>query len=132
MEHPVILFDGVCNLCNDVVRFLIRNDKKKRLRFAALQSEAGVKLLVAAGLPPSYQQSFVFLKQRKLYTQSSGALKVFQELPWYWQWTQVFWLVPPFIRNGIYNFIGKKRYQWFGKKDRCAIPAPDTRSRFLD
>lgn len=131
MNHPVILFDGVCNFCNAGVNFIIKQDKKGIFRFAALQSEAGQKLLQLYHLPKEDFDSFVLVDKGKAYKRSSAGLKVYQRLSWYWQWTQLFWIVPKLVRDGVYNVIAKNRYRWFGKKEACMIPTPDVRSRFL-
>lgn len=130
-ERPVVLFDGVCNFCNATINFIIRQDKQKALRFAALQSEAGQELLAQYGLQGEALNTFVFIENGKAYGRSTAALHLYKKLPWYWQWTQAFWIVPKFIRNGVYNFIAKKRYQWFGKKEECMVPSPEAKSRFL-
>ena len=128
---PVILFDGVCNFCNGSVNFIIRQDKKRVFRFAALQSETGQRLLEKYRLPKEDFQSFILLDEGKVYQKSTAGLKVYGKLPWYWKWTQVFWIVPKFIRDGIYDFVARNCYKWFGKKEQCMIPTPDVRSRFL-
>ena len=130
-NHPVILFDGVCNFCNAGVNFIIRQDKKNIFRFAALQSEAGQKLLAKHNLPMKEFESFVLIDEGKVYQKSSAGLKVYGKLPWYWKWTKVFWLVPKFIRNTVYDFIAKNRYRWFGKKEQCLIPTQEVKNRFL-
>ena len=130
-SHPVILFDGLCNFCNAGVNFIIKQDKKKAFRFAALQSEAGQKLLEEHHLPKEGFNSFVLINNGKVYQKSSAGLRLYQVLPWYWKWTQSFWLVPKFIRDAVYDLIAKKRYKWFGKKDACMLPTPEVRSRFL-
>lgn len=131
MDAPVILFDGVCNFCDASVNFIIRQDKKKRFRFAALQSEAGQNLLAKHNLPQKEFESFLLIENDRVYQKSSAALKVCSKLPWYWKWTQTFWIVPKFIRNAAYDFIARNRYKWFGKKEQCMLPTPDIRSRFL-
>jgi predicted DCC family thiol-disulfide oxidoreductase YuxK len=131
MSHPVILFDGICNFCNGMVNFIIRQDKKKHFRFAALQSEAGQKLLEEFNQPKQDFNSFILVDKGKVYKSSTAALKLYCRLPWYWQWTQLFWIIPPFLRNGVYNWIARNRYKWFGKKDRCMIPSREVRERFL-
>lgn len=131
MAHPIVLFDGVCNFCNAVVNFLIQQDKKKVLRFAAMQSETGKELLLKYNFPPDYLKSFVLIKDGKAYTKSTAALKLFDHLPWYWKWIQTFWVVPKPLRDGVYEFISEQRYKWFGKKDQCMLPTPDVRGRFL-
>lgn len=130
-DTPVVLFDGVCNLCNGTVNFLIRHNKKRNLRFAALQSVAGQTLLAKHGLPQESVATFFFFDHGKIYNRSSAALKVASHLSWYWQWTQVFWLVPIVLRDGIYNLVAKNRYRWFGKKAQCTVPSPEVRTRFL-
>jgi predicted DCC family thiol-disulfide oxidoreductase YuxK len=131
MEHPVVLFDGVCNFCNASVNFLIRQDKKNVFRFAPLQSEYGQKLLETYQLPKKQLDSFVLIDNGKVYKSSNAGLRLYGKLPWYWKWTQLFWIVPRFIRDGVYNLIARNRYRWFGKKDSCMIPTPSVRNRFL-
>ena len=131
MDHPVVLFDGVCNFCNGTINFLIRQDKKEVFRFAALQSSYGQKLLDQHGLPVKEFDSFLLVENGKVYKSSTAGLRLYNRLPWYWKWTQLFWIVPPFIRDGIYNLIARNRYRWFGKKESCMIPSPSVKSRFL-
>ena len=131
-EKPIILFDGVCNFCNGSVNFLIRQDKKNVFRFAALQSQTAQKLLAQYKKQKKGFESFVLMQDGKAYEKSSAALKVLKKLPWYWKWAQVFWIVPKFIRDGVYNLIAKNRYKWFGKKEECMIPMPELKSRFLE
>ncbi len=130
-QHPVILFDGVCNFCNASVNFIIRQDKRKAFRFAALQSVAGQQLLQHYQLPSSDFGSFILIDNGKVYQKSAAGLRVYRQLSWYWQWTQLFWIVPAFIRNAVYDVIARNRYQWFGKKESCMIPTPEVRNRFL-
>lgn len=130
IEPPIILFDGICNYCNSMVNFIIKQDKRKLIMFGTLQSETGQNLLDKFDVPKDID-SFVFIEKETAYLQSTAALKVMKHLPLYWQWTQAFWIVPKPIRDGIYNFIAKRRYKWFGKKESCMIPTQDVRSRFL-
>ncbi len=131
-ENPVILFDGVCNFCNSMVNFIIRQDKKKIFRFASLQSAYGQKLLEENGLKSIGNDSFVLFENGKAYQRSTAALRVNNKLPWYWKWTQLGWILPSFIRDGIYNWIARNRYKWFGKKDKCMIPSQELKDRFLE
>ncbi len=131
MPSPIVLFDGVCNLCNSSVQFLIRNDKKKQLRFASLQSDFGQEVLRKFNLPQTDFNSFVLLEGEKVYLRSSAALRIAYYLGGFWTIFQIFWIIPPFIRNAIYNFIAKNRYKWFGKKTECMMPSPELRERFL-
>lgn len=128
---PIILFDGVCNFCNGMVNFIIKQDRKKLFRFAALQSEAGQRLLQQYKLPAETFDSFLLIDKGKMYKSSAAALRLYNHLPWFWKWTQLLWIVPGFMRNGVYDFIAKRRYKWFGKKEQCMIPTGDVRNRFL-
>lgn len=130
-SKPIILFDGVCNYCNSMVNFIIRQDKQKRFVFAPLQSATGQHLLLKHHLPPNELNSFVLIDRQKAWLRSSASLQVFKNLPWYWKWTQIFWIIPPFLRNAVYNLIARNRYKWFGKKESCMIPTPDLKARFL-
>ena len=131
VSHPIILFDGVCNYCNAMVNFIIGRDKKKVFRFAPLQSEAAQKILLQNHLPQINFDSFILVENDKIYQRSDAALRLYNKLPWYWKWTQIFWIFPKFIRDGVYNVIARNRYKWFGKKDQCMVPAPEVRERFL-
>lgn len=131
-DDYIILFDGVCNYCNSMINFVIRQDKRKKIRYAPLQSDAGQALLLKHNLPKEDFDSFVFIEKGKAYLQSTASLKVMNQLPWYWKWFQAFWIVPKFMRDGLYNLVAKNRYKWFGKKDQCMIPTPDIRNRFLN
>lgn len=130
-NHPIILFDGVCNLCNSSVQFVINHDKKNQFRFASLQSTIGEKLLVQHHLNTNNYNSFILIDEGKAYTRSTAALKVAQKLSSPWTLLYIFIIVPPFIRNAVYDLIARNRYKWFGKKDSCMIPSPDLLSKFL-
>ncbi len=99
--------------------------------FAPLQSESGQKLAKQYGLQTNNNDSFIFIDKGKAFIFSAAGLKVCRYLPWYWQWTQLFWIVPKFIRDGVYRYIARNRYKWFGRKDQCVIPTPELRTRFL-
>ena len=130
-DHPVILFDGVCNFCNSAINFVLKQDKKGIFRFAPLQSEAGQKLLQQYNLSTQEFDSFVLIDKGKVYKKSTASLQVMNKLPWYWKEVQLFRIIPTIFRDAIYDFIAKRRYKWFGKKDQCMIPTPEIRSRFL-
>ena len=129
-NQSVILFDGVCNLCNGAVTFVIKQDKTARFKFASLQSEAAQQLLQQHGVLKK-MDSIVVIEEGKIFQKSIAALKIAKHFPWYWQWLQVFWIVPRPLRDAVYDFIAKNRYRWFGKKDVCMIPTPELRARFL-
>ena len=129
--RAVVLFDGVCNLCNGAVDFIIRHDVEGRFVFASLQSEAGQQLLKYYKLPKDHYESMVLLKQGKLYQKSNAALAIAEELPGGWSLLSNFKVLPLFLRDALYNFIAHNRYRFFGKKETCRLPTPAERSRFL-
>jgi predicted DCC family thiol-disulfide oxidoreductase YuxK len=130
--QPTILFDGVCNFCNNAVNFVIKRDKKSIVKFAPLQRDAGLQLLKQYNLPTDDMKSFVFIDDGVAYTQSTAAIKVCKYLSGAWPLCKVFIIVPKFIRDGLYNWVAKNRYKWFGQKETCMIPTPDVRARFLN
>lgn len=130
-DKPVILFDGVCNLCNKAVQFIIKRDPPCRFKFASLQSDFGRQLLKKNNLSPTIFNSFILYQDNKVYTRSDGALKMLAHLKG-WKWTKIFFIIPRFIRDGVYNLISKNRYRWFGKKDECMIPTEELKARFID
>lgn len=132
MDQPVILFDGVCNLCNGAVQFIIKHDKKKQFRFASLQSEAGQQLLQQYNLPVNELNSFILIDEGKAYTRSTGALKVSKKLSGIWPMLYTFIIIPKIFRDSIYDMVARNRYKWFGKKDECMIPTPELKARFLN
>jgi predicted DCC family thiol-disulfide oxidoreductase YuxK len=129
--QPIILFDGVCNFCNSAVNFVIKRDKTSVLKFATLQSDVAQKLLLTHKLPANDLSSFIFMEYDKVYTRSTAALRVCRYLNGLWPAMYGFIIVPKFIRDGIYNWISKNRYHWFGKKQECMIPTPEIRAKFL-
>lgn len=130
-DKPLILFDGVCNLCTGSVQFVLKRDKEKKFTFASLQSTTGQKLLSQFNLPNDTFNSFILYQDGKMYTRSTAALKLFQQLKG-WQWVKIFWIFPKFIRDAVYNLMARNRYKWFGKKDECWVPTPELKARFLN
>lgn len=130
-EHPIILFDGVCNFCNGAINFIIKRDTKRKFRFAPLQSNAGEQLLKEYELSTTELSSFVLIYNGKAYRKTTAALQIASILGGAWKMTGVFWILPPFARDWVYNIIAHNRYRWFGKKDSCMIPTPEIRSLFL-
>lgn len=129
---PILFFDGVCNLCNGLVQFIIRHDKKKVFLFASLQSEIGrqAKEQVTT-LQKSTPGSVILFYKGTWHTHSSAALYVFKLLGWPWTLLFIGIVIPRFLRDGVYNFISRNRYKWFGKQNECMIPAPGIMDRFL-
>lgn len=130
-QNPVLLFDGVCNLCSRSVQFVLKHNKKENIRFASLQSEFGTKTLATSNLPSDYTSSLVFLDNGKTYVKSDAALKLVKHLSGFWKLGSIFLLVPKFIRNPVYNWVARNRYKWFGKKEVCWIPEKKWSDRFL-
>ena len=131
-SHPIILFDGVCNLCNSAVNFVIDRDKNSRFKFASLQSDEGISLLKKYGLlDESGVQSIVLLEKGKAYQKSDAALRISKKMDSAWPLFFLFIIIPRFIRDAVYNVIARNRYKWFGKLDSCRIPTPDLSHRFL-
>ncbi len=132
VEQPVILFDGVCNLCTGSVLFAIKRDPKELFRFASLQSEFGKSVLQKFNLSSAEMNSVLLLDRGTLYQRSSAALAIARKLNGGWPLLYGFKIIPAFLRDAIYNWIARNRYRWFGKTDACMIPTPELKSRFLD
>ena len=130
-NQSIILFDGVCNLCNSAVIFVIKRDKKNLLRFAPLQSETAHRLLANYNIQIQGMKSFIFIEEGKLYTQSTAALKVCRYFTGLWPLLYGFIIIPSFARDGLYRWIAKNRYKWFGQKNECMIPTPKLQAKFL-
>ena len=127
----MILFDGVCNLCSNSVQFIIKRDQEKKFLFASLQSNYGQELLKKYNLPTNTFNSFILYENEKLLTRSTAALKMFEQLKG-WKWVKIFWIIPKFIRDAVYNLIARNRYKWFGRKNECWLPTPDLKARFFE
>lgn len=131
-DQPVILFDGVCNFCNSAVNFVIKRDKKGIIKFAPLQSDEAIRLLAQYNLPAQDMRSFIFIENNQSFTRSTAALRVCRYLSNLWKLLYGFIIVPKFLRDGLYNWIAKNRYKWFGKRNTCMVPTQEVRSRFLN
>jgi predicted DCC family thiol-disulfide oxidoreductase YuxK len=132
MTSSLVFFDGVCNLCNGTVQFLLKIDKHRHLQFASLQGETAKKVLPVYQISPGKLSSIIFIHNNKIYTESSAVLEIFRVIGGLWTILYVFKIIPAFLRNGLYRLVARYRYQWFGKKDQCMIPSPSLKSRFLD
>jgi predicted DCC family thiol-disulfide oxidoreductase YuxK len=128
---PVILFDGICNLCNGSVLFIIKRDRSATFSFAALQSAYGQSQLAKFGLPASELNTILLIKDGKVFNRSNAALEIAKGLDGLWPMFYAFKIVPSFIRNVAYDFIAKNRYRWFGKQEACMIPTPELNARFI-
>ncbi|MEX2460596.1 MAG: thiol-disulfide oxidoreductase DCC family protein [Paenibacillaceae bacterium] len=130
-SHGIILFDGVCNLCNRVVKFMIPRDPNRYFYYAALQSDAGDQLLKQYPLSTKEINTIILIQNGKLYTKSTAALLVARKLPGLWPVLAIFMVIPRFLRDPIYEWIARNRYKWFGQKTECMMPTLETKMRFL-
>lgn len=130
-QFDIVLFDGVCNLCNGAINFVIDNDPKGKFKFASLQSEEGQELLRQHGLNQQFIDSLVLIKNDKAYIKSSGALHIAKGMGGFWKMAFIFMIVPKFIRDWVYDLIARNRYKWFGKRDACRMPSQELKDRFL-
>ena len=131
MNNPVVLFDGVCNFCNRMVNFAIRNDRKAKLKFAPLQSAAGQQLRTQFKVPPSID-TVILIDDDRVYTYARAAIRICKYLSWPAKLLYVFVIIPRFISQPVYKWFARNRYRWFGKKESCMVPTPELRERFLD
>ncbi len=130
-KHKIILFDGVCNLCNTSVTFIIKRDKKDIFRFAALQSDPGAEFIKKHGIDTSKTDSIILIDGDTHYERSTAALKIAKHLSGGYPLLYAFMIIPNFIRNRVYDYIAKNRYKWYGKKESCMIPTPELKAKFL-
>ena len=129
----IILFDGVCNLCNGVVQFIIKRDKKDLFRYAALQSDIGNQLVNERAIDTSKVDSIILVEPgMAYYIKSDAALEIFKTFGGLWTLVSVFQWIPKSIRDIVYDFIARNRYKWFGRKDQCMIPTPELQAKFLN
>jgi predicted DCC family thiol-disulfide oxidoreductase YuxK len=128
----LVLFDGVCNLCNGAVQFIIRRDPESKFLFASLQSDFGRSQLIKFGLDQGNLYSIVVIENNALYQRSDAALKIASHLRGMWRFFSVFKFIPRFFRDGVYNLVASNRYRMFGKNDSCMIPSTDLKARFID
>jgi predicted DCC family thiol-disulfide oxidoreductase YuxK len=130
--RPLILFDGVCNLCNGFVQFVIERDPPGRFQFATLQSEAARRVLAVHGAPSPLADSVVLIEEGRVYTGSTAALRIARGLRFPWPLVGVLLAIPRPLRDGIYAGVARRRYQWFGQREQCMVPTAATRSRFIE
>jgi predicted DCC family thiol-disulfide oxidoreductase YuxK len=130
--HPIVLFDGVCNLCNGLVQFLLEHDDAGRLRFGSLQSDAAAELLSRFDLPADDLESVVVIEGDRAYTRSAAALRIAKHLGTPYSLLYPLGHVPRPVRDAVYDLVAEYRYDVFGKRDRCAVPPPDVEDRFVE
>ena len=131
MDRLYILFDGVCNLCNGFVVFVVKRDPNAKFKFASLQSEEGEKVQKEFDMDPDNIKTMVLVDNDKYYVKSDAALRIFKELSGLWSLLYYFIIIPRPIRDFVYDIVAKNRYRWFGRLDECMLPTPDLKKRFL-
>lgn len=129
MPDKIIFFDGVCNLCNRLVIFIIKRDRNRIFKFASLQSVKAAEMGIIQ--KDKTLNTIIFLTENKLYQKSSAVLHICKLLPFPWTLLFGFIIVPRFIRDGVYNFVADNRYKWFGKREQCMVPSENIEERFL-
>ena len=130
--NRLVLFDGVCNFCNFWIQFALKRDKKNKLMFGSLQGETAQQLLPQHNIDPGIITSVIFIEDGIAYRDSTAALKICRHLNGGWKLLYALIIVPTFIRDGIYKWIGRNRYKWFGKQESCMLPTAEQRKRFVD
>lgn len=131
-SHALILFDGVCNLCNGFVQFVIARDPAARFQFGTLQSAAARRVLERHDAPAPLPDSIVLVEDGRLYTGSTAALRIARRLTFPWPAASVLLAVPRPLRDSVYAAIATRRYRWFGQRDRCMVPTAALRARFVE
>lgn len=126
----VVLFDGVCNVCNASVNFIIDHDSRRRFRFASLQSDVGRRLAAEHGLPGDLK-TVALIDGAASYVESSAALRIAGQLDGAVRWLRCLSIIPRPIRDAFYRFFSARRYAWFGRTETCRVPTPEIRARFL-
>ncbi len=130
-NQPLLLYDGVCGLCDQLVQFTIRHDQPGQLRYAALQSPTGQALLARFNLPTEQYSSAVLVIGDRAYTESRAVIGLLRHLDWPYRLGLALIAVPPPLANLVYRWVARHRYQWFGQADQCRLPTPAVRARFL-
>ena len=128
----VILFDGVCNLCNGFVQFIIKRDRNRLFQFASLQSNYSRGLISHFNLPLTATGTVILYHDGKVSVESDASIEIISSLGGMWKFVRVFKIFPRFIRNGLYRLLARNRYRLFGKTDQCMVPSDNTKDRFLD
>ena len=132
-NKKLILFDGICNLCNASVLYVIKRDKRDLFMFAPLQSNIGKQIIKKYNIDPNKTDSIILFEHEKgISYKSTAALKIASKLSFPSNLLTIFLIIPPFIRNWVYDYIAKNRYKWYGKKEQCMVPTPKLKAKFLD
>ncbi len=132
LRQPLLLFDGVCNLCNGAVNFVIDHDRDGRVAFAPLQSPLGAQVAAAAGVAPGAMSTMILVDGGEAHVRSDAALRLARYLGFPWSLLRALRLVPRPLRDAAYGIVARHRYRWFGRSDTCRVPTPEIRARFVD
>lgn len=130
-SHPVLLFDGVCNLCNGAVQWILLRDRKGVFHFSALQSDTGQALLQQSGFSAKDFDTIVLVDDQRVFTRSDAALEIARRLGGAWSLLYAFKIVPRPLRDAVYNWVARNRYRWFGRREECMLPRPEWKQRFV-
>lgn len=131
-NKKIVLFDGVCNLCNNSINYVIDKDKHDVFRFVSLQSDLGQEIQQYIGYQDTNLNTIIlYVPGEAYYTKSSAAIKIMNEFGWLWKGINIFLILPESIRNIAYNYVAKNRYKWYGKEESCRIPTPELKAKFL-
>lgn len=130
-KNPVILFDGICNLCSSSVKFILRHDKREQFLFSSLQSDASKKLLLQYNVKKITMDSIVLIEEGKVYHKSAAITRICQKLDWPWRAFSAAKYLPTILMDKVYDMVAKSRYKWFGQKDTCLLMIPKYKNRFI-
>lgn len=128
----VILFDGVCNLCNSSVNWVIDHDKQQQFKFSALQSTFGKKKVADARLTENYLNTIVYIDEQATYTKADAVLRILKQIGGIYSLAVIFFVIPSLFRNYLYDIVAANRYKWFGKQDSCRVSTPELKARFIE
>ena len=132
IDKKIILFDGVCNLCDNTVQFIIKHDKDDLFRFVALQSETGQQIIKHIGIDPSKTDSIILYEPgNAYYLKSEAALRIAKELDGLYSLLDIFLVFPKWLSDKVYDYVARNRYKWYGKKKECMLPTPELKAKFL-
>jgi predicted DCC family thiol-disulfide oxidoreductase YuxK len=131
LNSPIVFFDGVCNLCNSAVQYILRHEMRNELLFCSLQSAAASEIFASRGLLKPEVDSIILLDRHQVYVKSEAALRIAKYLKWPHSWWYLFRVFPLWLRDGVYTFIARNRYKWFGKQAACIVPTPELMARFI-
>ena len=130
-HQPLLLFDGVCNLCNSSIQYILKKDTKNQFKFASLQSDAAKQILLQFDKDNSDLDSIILIYNNRVFSKSTAALKVAEILGGFLSLTLIFWIVPKPLRDWAYDHVAKNRYKWYGKRESCMVPTSELKSRFI-